>query len=138
MSVIGLIIEILRERKISLLTIFEFLPISDIETIKNLTRNYLKYVRNKRRESYEIKDQARRLQRLRWFILIYSNGGLIEEIEVNLKQCSDDKERNRYIVSLINPFRDFADLLEPSTKCCGNHILKDLKEVVFAAQKNSE
>jgi len=29
-------------------------------------------------------------------------------------------------------------LLEPSTKCCRNHIMKDLKKVVFTAQKNPE
>ena len=46
-------------------------------------------------------------------VLYYSNGGLLEEIENNLRSYKDKEEQIRYVVSLLMPFRDFADAFHP-------------------------
>lgn len=38
---------------------------------------------------------------------------LIDEIEQNLKECKSQAETDRYIFSLLFPFKDFCDLLHP-------------------------
>lgn len=42
-------------------------------------------------------------------VLIYSNGGLMDELNENLKNCPTHDDRVRYLCTLIQPFKDFAD-----------------------------
>lgn len=41
-------------------------------------------------------------------VLTYSNGGLMDEINENLKNCQTYEDRVRYIISLLQPFKEFA------------------------------
>ena len=45
-------------------------------------------------------------------VLKYSNGGLMEEIDENLKKCQTQEDRIRYIISLLQPFKEFADAFD--------------------------
>jgi len=49
-------------------------------------------------------------------VLMYSNGGLMDEINENLKQCHSHDDRVRYIVSLIQPFKEFASAFHPKAR----------------------
>lgn len=49
-------------------------------------------------------------------VLVYSNGGMMEEINENLKKCSTQEDKVRYIVSLLQPFKDFADAFYPKAR----------------------
>lgn len=42
-------------------------------------------------------------------VLKYTNGGLMEEIDENFKRCLTQEDRIRYIISLLQPFKDFAE-----------------------------
>lgn len=42
-------------------------------------------------------------------VLMYSNGGLMDEIHENLKACQTQDDRIRYIITLLQPFKEFAD-----------------------------
>lgn len=42
-------------------------------------------------------------------VLMYSNGGLMDEIEENIKTCQTREDRIRYIISLLQPFKEFAE-----------------------------
>lgn len=46
-------------------------------------------------------------------VLIYSNGGLMDELNENLKNCPTHDDRVRYLSTLIQPFKDFADAFYP-------------------------
>ena len=46
-------------------------------------------------------------------VLVYKNGGMMEEIQNNLEKCSSRDDRFRYIASLLQPFRDFAEAFCP-------------------------
>lgn len=41
-------------------------------------------------------------------VLMYTNGGLMDEINENLKNCPTHDDRVRYIISLLQPFKEFA------------------------------
>jgi hypothetical protein len=41
-------------------------------------------------------------------VLMYTNGGLMDEINENLKNCPTYDDRVRYIISLLQPFKEFA------------------------------
>jgi hypothetical protein len=41
-------------------------------------------------------------------VLKYSNGGLMDEINENIKKCQTQEDRIRYIISLLQPFKEFA------------------------------
>lgn len=41
-------------------------------------------------------------------VLFYTNGGLMDEIYENLKNCLTYDDRVRYIISLLQPFKEFA------------------------------
>lgn len=49
-------------------------------------------------------------------VLVYSNEGMMEEINENLKKCSTQEDKVRYIVSLLQPFKDFADAFYPKAR----------------------
>ncbi len=42
-------------------------------------------------------------------VLWYTNGGLMDEIDENIKRCQTQEDRIRYIISLLQPFKEFAD-----------------------------
>lgn len=42
-------------------------------------------------------------------VLIYSDGGLMDEIHENIKACQTQEDRIRYIITLLQPFKEFAD-----------------------------
>lgn len=46
-------------------------------------------------------------------VLIYSNGGMMDEIQNNLGKCQTRDDRFRYISSLIQPFKAFAEAFYP-------------------------
>jgi len=45
-------------------------------------------------------------------VLMYTNGGLMEEIHENLKKCQNYDDRVRYIISLLQPFKEFAEAFD--------------------------
>lgn len=49
-------------------------------------------------------------------VLTLSDGGLMDEIDNNLAQCSSDKDRIRYIVSILQQFYEFADAFYPESR----------------------
>lgn len=49
-------------------------------------------------------------------VLMYSNGGMMDEINENLKICQTREDRIRYIISLLQPFKSFADAFYPKTR----------------------
>lgn len=49
-------------------------------------------------------------------VLMYSNGGLMEEIHENLKACLTQDDRIRYIITLLQPFKEFADAFCPKAR----------------------
>lgn len=49
-------------------------------------------------------------------VLMYSNGGMMDEINENLKICQTQEDRIRYIISLLQPFKSFADAFYPNTR----------------------
>lgn len=51
-------------------------------------------------ESYEDFDDS---------VLKYTNGGLMDEIDENIKKCQTREDRIRYIISLLQPFKEFAE-----------------------------
>ena len=42
-------------------------------------------------------------------VLKYTNGGLMDEIDENIKKCQTREDRIRYIISLLQPFKEFAE-----------------------------
>lgn len=46
-------------------------------------------------------------------VLIHTNGGMMDEINDNLKNCQTHDDRVRYIISLLQPFKEFADAFYP-------------------------
>lgn len=49
-------------------------------------------------------------------VLLYTNGGLMDEIERNLKNLQTQEDRIRYIISLLQPFKDYADAFYPKAR----------------------
>lgn len=49
-------------------------------------------------------------------VLKYSNGGLMDEINENIKKCQTQEDRIRYIISLLQPFKDFAEAFYSKAK----------------------
>ena len=49
-------------------------------------------------------------------VLHYVDGGLMDEIENNLRSLNDKEERIRYVVSLLLPFKQFADAFYPQAR----------------------
>jgi hypothetical protein len=49
-------------------------------------------------------------------VLMYSNGGMMDEINENLKTCQTHEDRIRYIISLLQPFKSFADAFYPNSR----------------------
>lgn len=47
---------------------------------------------------------------------VLSNGQLMIEIEGNLKNCHTQEDKIRYIISLLQPFKDFADAFYPKVR----------------------
>lgn len=161
--------------------IFDFLPEEDIQKIENITKNYLQFIRFKRkilclpqypsnrvledtffsayntgggahecvnwfRTEYDLphmgnhwgsgkteKSQLCGIRKVRHEVdipayiqeeyedfdekvLMYSNGGMMDEINENLKSCQTQEDRIRYIISLLQPFKSFADAFYPNTR----------------------
>lgn len=49
-------------------------------------------------------------------VLKYTNGGLMEEINENFKRCQTQEDRIRYIISLLQPFKEFADAFDAKAR----------------------
>lgn len=49
-------------------------------------------------------------------VLKYTNGGLMEEIDENFKRCLTQEDRIRYIISLLQPFKDFAEAFDAKAR----------------------
>lgn len=49
-------------------------------------------------------------------VLKYANGGLVEEIDENFKRCQTQEDRIRYIISLLQPFKEFADAFDAKAR----------------------
>ena len=49
-------------------------------------------------------------------VLHYVDGGLMDEIENNLRSLNDKEERIRYVISLLLPFKQFADAFYPMAR----------------------
>lgn len=49
-------------------------------------------------------------------VLKYTNGGLMEEIDENLQNCQTQEDRIRYIISLLQPFKEFADTFDAKAR----------------------
>jgi hypothetical protein len=49
-------------------------------------------------------------------VLKYTNGGLMEEIDENFKRCQTQEDRIRYIISLLQPFKEFADAFDAKAR----------------------
>lgn len=49
-------------------------------------------------------------------VLKYTNGGLMEEIDENLKNFQTQEDRIRYIISLLQPFKEFADAFDAKAR----------------------
>ena len=55
--------------------------------------------------------------------------GLMEEIEENIKSCKTNEDRIRYIISLLQPFKEFAEAFEPKAQIDEiNRRIKEHKE----------
>ncbi|MDR0421393.1 MAG: hypothetical protein LBH72_00070 [Proteiniphilum sp.] len=46
-------------------------------------------------------------------VIIYTESPLIDEIEENIKGCKTDSEQERYIFSLLTPFKELSDIFHP-------------------------
>lgn len=49
-------------------------------------------------------------------VLTHMDGGMMEEIHTNLKNCATYEDKLRYITSLIVPFKEFADAFYPKER----------------------
>jgi hypothetical protein len=49
-------------------------------------------------------------------VLISRDGGLMEEIDENLKQCATIEDRERYLCCLVQCFQEFADVFFPQRR----------------------
>ncbi len=49
-------------------------------------------------------------------VLKYTNGGLMEEIDENFKRCLTQEDRIRYIISLLQPCKEFADAFDAKAR----------------------
>jgi hypothetical protein len=49
-------------------------------------------------------------------VLKYTNGGLMDEIDDNIKKCQTQEDRIRYIISLLQPFKEFADAFDAKAR----------------------
>ena len=49
-------------------------------------------------------------------VLKYTNGGLVEEIDENFKRCQTQEDRIRYIISLLQPCKEFADAFDAKAR----------------------
>lgn len=49
-------------------------------------------------------------------VLKYTNGGLMEEIDENFKRCQTQEDRIRYIISLLQPCKEFADAFDAKAR----------------------
>ncbi len=161
--------------------IFEFLTEEDVKKVRNITKNYLQFIRFKRKVLYPPQYSSNRViedtffsaydigggayECVDWFrteydlpymsnnwereknkksqlcgrwkiwheieapayiqeeyedfdekVLLYSNGGMMDEINENLKTCQTQEDRIRYIISLLQPFKNFADVFYPNTR----------------------
>lgn len=160
--------------------IFEFLTEEDVQKIGNITKNYLQFIRFKRKMLYPPQYPSNRViedtffsaydtggayECVDWFrkeydlpymgnhwrsgkteksqlcgswkelhevdvpayiqeeyedfdekVLMYSNGGMMDEISENLKTCQTQEDKIRYIISLLQPFKSFADAFYPNTR----------------------
>lgn len=161
--------------------IFEFLTEEDVQKIGNITKNYLQFIRFKRKMLYPPQYPSNRViedtffsaydtgggayECVNWFraeydlpymgnhwgsgkteksqlcgrwkvwhevdapayiqdeyedfderVLMCSNGGMMDEINENLKTGQTQEDRIRYIISLLQPFKSFADAFYPNTR----------------------
>ncbi len=49
-------------------------------------------------------------------VLKYTNGGLMDEIDNNIKKCQTREDRIRYIISLLQPFKEFAEAFDAKAR----------------------
>lgn len=49
-------------------------------------------------------------------VIMYVDSPLMEEIEKNLLECNSQKEKDRYIFSLLKPFKEFSDIYHPKAE----------------------
>lgn len=49
-------------------------------------------------------------------VIMQTDSPLINEIEQNIKECSTPKEQDRYLFSLLKPFKEFSDIFYPISK----------------------
>lgn len=62
-------------------------------------------------------------------VIFYCHGNLSEELNENLKQCHSHEDRIRYIISLLQPFKEFAEAFYPRAMMDERkRAIKNLKE----------
>ena len=72
-------------------------------------------------------------------ILYYNNGGIMDEIEINIKHCSTEDELQRYVMSLVTPFCDFADAFNSKSKIDNlKSILVKLEQELKSLNRNND
>lgn len=59
-------------------------------------------------------------------VLVYSNGGLMDEIHQVLERCNSIEDRRRYISTLLQPFKEFAGAFYANGIICGRE--KSIKQ----------
>lgn len=66
-------------------------------------------------------------------VLTYMDGGMMEEIHTNLKNCATYEDKLRYITSLIVPFKEFADAFCPKERIDNQkkRILEDEEDIRY-------
>lgn len=100
------------------------LNISDKTEKEKLTgkwkKNHEEFIPEYVREEYEDFNDG---------VLTYTNGGLMDEINENLKNYLTTDDRIRYIISLLQPFKEFADAF------CAKERIDERKESILKSQK---
>ena len=72
-------------------------------------------------------------------VIMYVDSPLMEEIEKNLLECNSQKEKDRYIFSLLKPFKEFSDIYCPKAEI--ERLNKDIKlheEYILNWEKRKE
>ena len=69
-------------------------------------------ITGKMKEYYEVQLPELILEEFEDFddsVLMRVNGGMMDEIQQNLDKCGNHDDRERYIASILQPFKDFAE-----------------------------
>lgn len=65
-------------------------------------------------------------------VLIYSNGGLMDEIHQAIEKCSSTEDRVRYIATLLQPFKSFSEAFY------ANGLIKSLEKSILQHKEDME